>query len=242
MHQPLVSISPGSVRTLFGWVLKGNQRDTTDFAGSNLKKDEQRRARVLLSAVAEATAVWLGLLPTSGVVEKRSFSRADYVFPGVGLGLGLKIGDAMGDASSSGRSRPFFFLFFFFFFCLPEPVRLLLFFWGGDLAGLWCFKLPCVLFCFGGFFLWFGKGTIRRHTLAEVPGEAASKPATSWEASLRGSARRRVSLMDICWNQHGCGSKNQTKLENPGKWKHGPKPAVCPSCLILSHTHIALRQ
>ncbi|CAJ1377082.1 unnamed protein product [Effrenium voratum] len=31
-----------------------------------------------------ATAVWLGLLPTSGVVEKRSFSRADYVFPGVG--------------------------------------------------------------------------------------------------------------------------------------------------------------
>ena len=25
---------------------------------------------------------------------------------------------------------------------------------------------------------------------------------------------------------------------NPGKWKHGPKPAVCPSCLILSHTHM----
>ena len=24
---------------------------------------------------------------------------------------------------------------------------------------------------------------------------------------------------------------------NPGKWKHGPKPAVCP-CLILSHTHM----
>ena len=24
---------------------------------------------------------------------------------------------------------------------------------------------------------------------------------------------------------------------NPGKWKHGPTPAVCPSCLILSHTH-----
>ena len=23
---------------------------------------------------------------------------------------------------------------------------------------------------------------------------------------------------------------------NPGKWKHGPKPAVCPSCLLLSHT------
>ena len=25
---------------------------------------------------------------------------------------------------------------------------------------------------------------------------------------------------------------------NPGKWKHGPTPAVCPSCLILSHTHV----
>ena len=23
---------------------------------------------------------------------------------------------------------------------------------------------------------------------------------------------------------------------NPGKWKHGPKPAVCPCLLILSHT------
>ena len=22
-----------------------------------------------------------------------------------------------------------------------------------------------------------------------------------------------------------------------GQWKHGPKPAVCPSCLSLSHTH-----
>ena len=27
---------------------------------------------------------------------------------------------------------------------------------------------------------------------------------------------------------------------NPGKWKHGPTPAVCPSCLILSHPHIAI--
>ena len=31
--------------------------------------------------------------------------------------------------------------------------------------------------------------------------------------------------------------KSGTKME-PGKWKHGPKPAVCPSCLILSLTHI----
>ena len=26
---------------------------------------------------------------------------------------------------------------------------------------------------------------------------------------------------------------------NPGKWKHGPKPAVCPSSLILSHSHLS---
>ena len=26
---------------------------------------------------------------------------------------------------------------------------------------------------------------------------------------------------------------------NPATWKHGPKPAVCPSCLILSHTHLS---
>ena len=37
----------------------------------------------------------------------------------------------------------------------------------------------------------------------------------------------------------GCGSKNRnSKMACPGKWKHGPKPAVCPSCLILSHTHL----
>ena len=27
---------------------------------------------------------------------------------------------------------------------------------------------------------------------------------------------------------------------NPGKWKHGPKPAVCPSCVFFSHTHIVV--
>ena len=30
-----------------------------------------------------------------------------------------------------------------------------------------------------------------------------------------------------------------SKMGCPGKWKHGPKPAVCPSCLILSHTHMS---
>ena len=28
----------------------------------------------------------------------------------------------------------------------------------------------------------------------------------------------------------------------PGKWKYGPKPAVCPHCLILSHTHMEMYQ
>ena len=35
----------------------------------------------------------------------------------------------------------------------------------------------------------------------------------------------------------GVAQKTGTKKE-PGKWKHGPKPAVCPSYLALSHTHI----
>ena len=34
---------------------------------------------------------------------------------------------------------------------------------------------------------------------------------------------------------HGCGSKNRCSKWNTGKWKHGPGPAVCPSCFILSH-------
>ena len=36
----------------------------------------------------------------------------------------------------------------------------------------------------------------------------------------------------------GCGSQNRnSKMACPGKWKHGPSPAVCPSCFILSHAH-----
>ena len=38
---------------------------------------------------------------------------------------------------------------------------------------------------------------------------------------------------------NGCGSENRYKMACPGKWKHGlQKPAVCPSCLILSHTQM----
>ena len=37
---------------------------------------------------------------------------------------------------------------------------------------------------------------------------------------------------------YGCGSKKWNSKINPGKRKHGPKPAVCPSGLILGHTHI----
>ena len=37
---------------------------------------------------------------------------------------------------------------------------------------------------------------------------------------------------------HGCGSRNRnSKMGYPGKWKHRPKPAVCPSDR-LSHTQI----
>ena len=36
----------------------------------------------------------------------------------------------------------------------------------------------------------------------------------------------------------GYGSKNEVPKWNLGKWKHGPNPTVCPSCLILSHSHL----
>ena len=32
--------------------------------------------------------------------------------------------------------------------------------------------------------------------------------------------------------------KRNSKMGCPGEWKHGPKPAVCPSYLILSHTQV----
>ena len=35
------------------------------------------------------------------------------------------------------------------------------------------------------------------------------------------------------------GSKNRnSKMGCPGRLKHGPKPAVCPSCLILGHIYM----
>ena len=40
--------------------------------------------------------------------------------------------------------------------------------------------------------------------------------------------------------QMAVAQKNPLPKWNPGKWKHGPTPAVCPSCLILSHTQIIL--
>ena len=44
--------------------------------------------------------------------------------------------------------------------------------------------------------------------------------------------------------RNGCGSKNRnSKMACPGKRKHGPKPAVCPSDrLILSHTQMDFRE
>ena len=49
------------------------------------------------------------------------------------------------------------------------------------------------------------------------------------ESMLRGYGR--ISDMAVA-------QKTGTKMGCPGKWKHGPKPAVCPSYLILSHTHM----
>ena len=46
-------------------------------------------------------------------------------------------------------------------------------------------------------------------------------------------AEGRVSPLHLAVAQ----KKRNSKMGCPGKWKHGPKPAVCPSCLILSQTH-----
>ena len=51
----------------------------------------------------------------------------------------------------------------------------------------------------------------------------------------------QLCLRSIC-DQRTChmavAQKTGTKIGCPGKWKHGPRPAVCPSCLISSHSHI----
>ena len=36
----------------------------------------------------------------------------------------------------------------------------------------------------------------------------------------------------------GDSSQNRNPKMGPGKWKHGPKPAVCPGSLSLSHIYI----
>ena len=65
-------------------------------------------------------------------------------------------------------------------------------------------------------------------------------------------SRKRGVVATLCDTKHiprgstgikkgiGCGSKSGYQMACPGKWKHGPNPAVCPSCLTLSHTHFTL--
>ena len=47
----------------------------------------------------------------------------------------------------------------------------------------------------------------------------------------RGSSGRFSLDQDMAVAQ----KKQEVPKWNPGKWNHGPQPAVCPSCLILSH-------
>ena len=42
----------------------------------------------------------------------------------------------------------------------------------------------------------------------------------------------------ICRNYLAVAQKTGAKMGCPGKWTHGPKPAVCPSSFILSHIQI----
>ena len=46
----------------------------------------------------------------------------------------------------------------------------------------------------------------------------------------------RLQVFDLAVAQ-----KTGTKMGCPGKWKHGPKPADCPSCLILSHLYVCVQ-
>ena len=60
------------------------------------------------------------------------------------------------------------------------------------------------------------------------------------------SVRRQQNEWTTRWNSLSkgiwinlAGQKIEIPKWNPGKKKHGPKSAVCPSCLILSHSHLS---
>ena len=73
------------------------------------------------------------------------------------------------------------------------------------------------------------------YTESRSPPASPVSPRTrfhSWAVSLGAKGRTNKWL----W------LKKKVPTWNPGKWKHGPKPAACPSWLILSHTQIPPRR
>ena len=59
----------------------------------------------------------------------------------------------------------------------------------------------------------------------------------------KGGTRRKRSRATV--HPSGCSESHRAVAQklypewNPGKWKHGPNPAVCPGTLILNHIHIS---
>ena len=72
------------------------------------------------------------------------------------------------------------------------------------------------------------------------PAAGRLRRCRTWRAPLAGCEDRTWGSCSLRRNSSdGCGSTNRnSKMGCPDKWKHGPKPAVCPSRLILSHTHM----
>ena len=58
--------------------------------------------------------------------------------------------------------------------------------------------------------------------------QMAAGPSTGQAQATRKKACKELAVAQ----------KTDTKMGYPGKCKHRPKPAVCPSCLILSHTQL----
>ena len=80
---------------------------------------------------------------------------------------------------------------------------------------------------------WSGCGSL-------TPFRSLQSPPFSTPVARANAMSGKPNFMELDEQTHGCGSKirNSTMGCPIGKWKHGPKPAVCPpSWLILSHKH-----
>ena len=71
-------------------------------------------------------------------------------------------------------------------------------------------------------------------------------PVLKWSTQNHASGNKKPEIRSYVWlgsfltKLHlAVAQKTGSKMACPGKWKHGPQPAVCPSDrFILSHTHL----